>query len=242
MIEKALENLDRIFNSEKISWQVKRKFWLKCFRRVEQMSNASRIFRRIINAQRDGIDDYLSEVWFAVLFSVLGFQVVIEPSGKVGPDMEVTENDHSAIVEVARFRRVYEGPPEICTDDERPMFVEYGDSRRDTEKAYNKIVDKFPQVRKVNTRTSIIALWNSDGDLEEIEMEEAIRHLRKDSEEHRISIPNNLAFVLFGPWDDQHLCFPLRPNLVSYERGWMQRIEEMAVRQFIGCVLNSEQG
>jgi hypothetical protein len=239
-MEKALENLDRIFSSEKISWHVERKFWLKCFKRVKQMSNASRIFRRIINAQRDDIGDYLSEVWFAVFFSVLGFQVVIEPSGKAGPDMEVTENGHSAIVEVTQFRRVYEGPPEICTNDERPVFVEYGDSRRDIEKAYNKIVGKFPQISKVNTRTSIIALWNSDGDLEEIEMEEAIRHLRRDSEEHRISIPSNLAFVLFGPWDDQLLCFPLRSNLVPYERGWMQKIEEMAVGQFIRCVLNAE--
>jgi len=178
-------------------------------------------------------------IWFAVFFSVLGFQVAIEPSGKAGPDIEVTENDHGAIVEVTRFRRVYEGPPEICTDDERPMLVKYGDSRRDTEKAYNKIVGKFPQISEV-VHTSIIALWNSDGDLEEIEMEEAIRHLRRDSEEHKISIPNNLAFVLFGPWDGQLLCFPVRSNLAPYERGWMQKIEEMTVGQFIEYVLDSE--
>ena len=52
------------------------------------MPNVNSKFKRIANAS-DGeqLDDYLAEIRYALILAGLGFQVVIEPLGKKGPDL-----------------------------------------------------------------------------------------------------------------------------------------------------------
>lgn len=236
-MEKALENLDKIFGTRASFLSRERKFWINCFTKVQNMKNGHRILKRIANASDDDMTDYLVEVWYSVLFFELGFDVVIEPLGKAGPDLEVTIDDVSSIVELTGFRNIYAGPPELPYDTDDFVLTEYGDSRRDTEKAYNKIIGKFPQIKQSQLSTSIIALWNNNGELEEIEMQAAIEHLRRDLLSQAIVVPESLAFVLFAPSENKILCFPVR-SLTSYEQNWKERVEEMSIAKFKDQVLN----
>lgn len=237
-MEKTLKTLDQMLATDSTVWSLERKFWFNSFTRVQKMQNGGRILNRIAGASRDNIDDYLFEVWYTVLFSELGFKVIVEPLGKAGPDLKIKKNGHSGIVEVTSFRRMYEGPPEISIDDEEFVFAEYGDSRRDVEKAFNKIIGKFSQINMANTNTSIIAIWNSDGDIEEVEMKAAVKHLLRDKEANRVFVPASLAFILFAPWDDKFWCFPVRSSLTLYEREWIEKFEEITIGQFKGRILN----
>jgi hypothetical protein len=201
------------------------------------MPNGSRILRRIANALEETISDSLAEAWYAVFFVSLGFQVVVEPHGKAGPDFEITRNGHIIIVEATRFRKVYDGPPEITLYNQFEI-TEYGDSARDIKKAYNKIVGKLNQIEDTE-KTSILTIWNSDGDLEEIEMEAAIRHLRRDAGTKKILLPPNLAFIVFGPWDSHLTCYEIRSALSPYEEQLKHEIETMSIPSFMDYVLDT---
>jgi hypothetical protein len=238
-MKNTLKNLEKIFGTKTSFSPRERKFWTNCLTKIQNMKNGHRILKRIANASDSDVTDYLIEVWYSVLFSELGFGVVIEPLGKAGPDLEVTMDDVSSVVEITGFRKIYAGPPELPDNVEDFVLTEYGDSRRDTEKVYNKIIGKFPQINQSHLSTSIIALWNNDGDLEEIEMQAAIEHLRRDSLTQAIVVPESLAFVLFAPWDNKILCFPVR-SLTSYERNWIEKVEEMSIAKFKDRILYME--
>ena len=72
-MEKALQKVSEFFN--KYATQ----FYLKAFERIQGMTGANRIFKRIGHApDKDQVEDYLTEVQYALIFESLGFQVEIE--------------------------------------------------------------------------------------------------------------------------------------------------------------------
>ena len=74
------------------------------------MPRSNRVFARIAAASdKEQLEDYLAEVRYALIFCGLGFEVTIEPGGNKGPDLSISRDGHSAVVEIMRFRKVYSG-------------------------------------------------------------------------------------------------------------------------------------
>jgi len=227
LLNKANQNLFLLLEKNEAQ------LWESRLERVRQMPSASLKFKRIANApDREQLFDYLAEIRYALVFSSIGFQVQLEPLGEEGPDLGISRDGHSAVVEVKRFRQVDPGPPKISlsdkeTLDDKFLLEPYGDPERDIKKIISRIAEKFKQV---GNRESIIAVWNDDE--KDIESEAALGELRNDADKQRLSLPTGLLLVLYGSdWQrprQQFYCFPLRVLEKSYI-NWIQEIESSFV-------------
>lgn len=178
--------------------------WLGARVLLERMANAG---------GRNQLLDCLCEVRYGLVFDCLGFELMVEPSGRKGPDFSVSRGGVCATVEVSRFTQVNPGPPAWNGDD---LLVQYGDPQRDVNKAASKIRGKYPQL---TGDCAILALWNDDDALEDFEIEAAVQDLASDPDR-----PASLQFVLLGsawhrPGHDL-LCFPFEPMNDSV-RPWV---------------------
>ena len=225
LLNKANQNLFLLLEKNEAQ------LWESCLEQVRQMPGASLKFKRIANApDREQLYDYLAEIRYALVFNGLGFQVQLEPLGEEGPDLGISRDGHSAVVEVKRFRQVDPGPPKISLSDKEFLddtLEPYGDPERDIKKIISRIAEKFKQV---GNRESIIAVWNDDE--KDIESEQALSELRNDVAQQRLSLPTGLLFVLYGSdWQrprQQFYCFPLR-FLGTPQANWMQELESSFV-------------
>jgi CRISPR/Cas system-associated protein Cas5 (RAMP superfamily) len=189
-----------------------------------KLPGAERKLRELSHASKSEFSDLLKEVDYALVFKRLGFEVEVEPD--IGSeeakkiDLKLNRDGQECFVEVTRFRRMYQGPSEFREGMDE-ILLEYGNGERDTEKAAQKIVGK---VKQLGSRTSIIAIWNDDEDLEELEVEFAVKALIEGG-----FLPEGLQFILFGsPWigRKQFYCFPARTQLAPVFRNWIADIEE----------------
>jgi len=236
-MDKALQKTAQFGNQYAVQWVQKQ------FKRVQQMPGANRVFRRIASASdKEQLDDYLAEVRYALVFAGLGFQVEIEPFGSKGPDLRVSRDGQSVAVEVMRFRKMYPGPPVLDLENENLLLPEYGNPPRDIRKAFEKILAKFPQIEN---EQAIIAIWNDDGDLEELEVATAVDDMRRDVYRHVLSLPDGLLFVLYGSdairaGDHKQLyCFPLRYAEQPYHVAWQQELDTSTVSALIQRTLSN---
>ncbi len=214
----------------------------KQFLVINQFPGAQRIFKRISStADKEEIKDYIIEVWHSLAFIALAFHVEIEPLGKRGPDLKVSRNGNHAFVEIMRFRKIYPGPPEFNLSDGQKTLSNYGNIKRDVEKAFGKILNKFSQVGNEN---SIIAIWNDDEDMHEIHVKTAVMKLVEDANEKKLLLPEGLFTVLYASkWvhvDDkkQLYCFPLKRSQHPYQATWQKELESMTIKEFINTALS----
>jgi len=177
--------------------------------------------RHVLTASdRDVFLDYLAELRYALVFRGLGFSVRFEPCGAAGPDLEVTRDGRAAMVEVARFRPRNPGPPLR----DLGVLEEYGNPERDIAKSIAKVRHKFNQARG---DLYIVAIWNDDDALEELEIQFAVERLARHSER-----PLSLQFVLYGsPWvgRQQLHCFRTSSMPDAPLSGWMSDLEQTTV-------------
>jgi hypothetical protein len=228
-IQKAFSNLTMLLKTDKPSWNSKSKFWFNCLARIQHSPGANRLFGRIANAPQSDISDYLAELWYATLFKELGFHIIIDPLGD-GPDMKISKQDFDIFVEVTCFRNIYPGPPNLTLSDaEEITLIEYGNWERDTNKSYRKMVDKFPQLNRTEIKSSVLAIWNYDGDLEEIEIESAISRISEERITKKIFVPENLKFIIFAPWDGNHLTYTIGNPITTAEQQLITNISDHSI-------------
>ncbi len=225
----ALQRIEQLSDDSNLSFRQKQ------LERIKFMPGSGRIFRRIASASdKEQLADYLVEVKYALIFAGLGFIVEIEPLGNKGPDLRIERDGHQVVVEIMRFRKIYPGPPMLDFSKDNFMPPEYGNPKRDIRKAFEKILAKFVQV---GSEPSIIAIWNDEEELEEVDVEAAVSNLRNEAVQHIRSIPNGLLFVLFGSnlsdIDDKQLyCFPVC-QLDPYLIKWQQEFAASTVSELV---------
>lgn len=226
-MESALQRVCRLLGSSAVE---RLRPW---FGRVAQMPGAKRIFRRISSSPvADQLCDYLAEMRYALVFAGLGFGVTIEPHGAEGPDLGIARDGCLHAVEVARFRRIYGGPSLVSPNDVPEVLPIYGDPHRDMQKVREKIRSKLRQVR---TGPGIIALWNDDGDLEELEVHMAIEDLIDDAAGGLLALPRGLQFILYGSefWNpraqQQLYLFPVHGLPEKNEESWQHELASSTV-------------
>jgi hypothetical protein len=237
-VEKALQNIKRLLG-EKTAQS-----WRGRLERIQQMSGASRKFKRIAAVpDKEQLDDYLAEVLYALAFAGLGFQVEAEPLGEKGPDFRIARDNHSTFLEITRFRRVRPGSPPISLSDKKVqnntfLLEEYGNPARDVAKAFDKIMDKL---RQVGDAESIIAIWNDEGDLEDLEIEQ-VPTLLHEAAQQIPSLSRNLLFILYSSdWkkgNKQLYCFSSRTPLEPHQEAWKRELEQSRVDELIQRALH----
>ncbi len=218
----------------------------KQFKIIQQVPCGEKILRRISNSKdEEQLKDYLAEIQYALIFSALQFQVEVEPlgKGKVGPDLKITKNGHSALVEITRFQENNPGPPMLGDlSDDNLELIDYGDIK-DIKKCYDKILSKFRQIGK-SELNSIIAIWNDDQRLEEIDCMVAARRIQRDCSMGNISFPPNLSFILYGSsWialrqtgHRQLYCFPINSH-APFILEWQNEIERFTVSNLMRQII-----
>jgi len=208
------------------------------FERAHEITKASRVFQRIASTKdKEQLLDYLAEIRYALLFIGLGFEVAFEPLGNRGADLEIERDGEKVVVEIMRFRKINSGLTLLDLDDENLILPEYGNIPRDVRKAFDKILAKF---RQVENRKGIIAIWNDDEELEEIETEVAVTDIRNDVKKGLLAIPKDLLFALYGSkWigNQQLYCFPFQ-NLEQPFEKWKAEIEKADVSSVIEHALS----
>lgn len=237
---KALEKVSQLITHPNIP------LFRRQFERIQQMPGAARLLKRIASASdKEQLEDQLAEVRYVLVFAGLGFDVEIEPFGSKGPDLRVTRDSHQAIVEVTRFRKVFPGPLILDLSNENSMLPEYGNPPRDIRKTFEKLLAKFPQA---GDEQAIIAIWNDDGDLEDLEVETAVINLRSDAARHILTLPGGLLFVLYGShWvragDKKQLyCFPLRRIEQPHQAEWQHELDTSTVWDLVQRALTPSTG
>lgn len=131
--------------------------------------------------------DHVTELRYGLVLTGLGFSVEYEPHGRFGPDLAISRDGLSAEIEITRFRPIHAGPPAVS---EVGTLSTYGNPNRDIRKAMRKISRKFKQS---NSELALIAIWNDDGDLEDLEVELATKALRSADD-----LPMGLKAVIYA--------------------------------------------
>lgn len=226
-LEDAIETAYKFFGEKEAAIYGRR------LRAFSNLPGSERKLRELASAAKMEFPDLMKEVDYALAFTGLGFKVEVEPdAGSKGAkciDLRIERDGQECFVEITCFRPMYEGPPEFQGGMDISL-QEYGDTDRDMGKVAQKILAKTGQL---GSRTSIIALWNDDGDLEELEVEEAVRYLSKEG-----SLPEGLQFVLYGsPWigKQQLYCYPAKPHLAPVFHVWMKELEGCSFQQLISA-------
>jgi len=208
--------------------------WISLLPAVQTIRNVAPKLRLIERATDvEVLLDYLCELRFALIFRSLGFDVEAEPLGRAGPDFWVVRDGKGVMLECTRLRRIHQGPSELGATDPLPTLVDYGDPRRDTKKAFEKIRDKFPQVAD---RDTIVAIWNDDGDLEEFEVGAAVGHIMDGVTARR---PPGLQAVLYSSrlidvtTTKQIFCFELVPPGRTNSKGF-EELRALEVEEALG--------
>jgi hypothetical protein len=211
--------------------------------RVEEMEGAGRLFKRIVDAgDVDAMDDHLATARYALMLAGLAFEVVVEPTGREGPDLSIARDGHSAAVEVTRFRKMHEGPSASGPSNMPDILLEYGDPLRDIRKVRDKVISKF---RQLHEGTGIIAIWNDDGDLEELEACEGVAGIAHEAMTGVLSVPPGLFLVIYAsPWWSPGVCqdvycFELQPNCPPQLRQWKADLEASLVRDLVRRAVSS---
>jgi len=213
------------------------------FERLNRMPGANRLFKRIALARDvQQLDDYRAEMLYALMFAGLAFDVAIEPRGAEGPDLSVCRDGDSASVEVTRFRKVHEGPPTASFADIPGIFPVYGDSLRDVRKVYEKVTSKFRQLR---AGTGIVAIWNDDGALEDLEACQGVTEIAHDAVTGVLAVPPDVFLATYASeWTNiskkqqQVYCFGLRADCPDYQRTWAKELESSSVQQLLQQALS----
>ena len=231
-MHKAIENI-RLLLGEQSAILAQR--W---FERAQEITKANRVFQRIASTKdKEQLLDYLAEIRYALLFVGFGFEVEFEPAGNRGADLGIMRDDEKAVVEIMRFRKINSGLPLLNLEDENLILPEYGNIPRDVRKAFDKFLAKF---RQIENRKGIIAIWNDDEELEEIETEAAVHDIRNDVKKGLLAIPNGLLFALYGSkWigNQQLYCFSFQ-NLEQPFETWKTEIEKADVFSIIERALS----
>lgn len=225
IINNAINNIHKSFK------ELDKLYTIKCIRFIAAFKNSNPILKRISNAKDiESINDCIVEMEFAIYFYSLNFMVEFEPLGKKGPDLMISKENNSCHVEITRFRKMYPGPS-------HSEFQQYGNSERDTQKAFNKIINKFEQLKY---HPSILAIWNDDGDLEDTEVKFAIQELLTIS---HYNIPRSFKFILYSSnWctiDNTNIyCYPICLPLKRPYNFWSEKFEESNFIDRINDTLN----
>jgi hypothetical protein len=177
---------------------------LQILNKVKDLKGSNSLFKNLSSKDKGQTDDLLAELRYISLFLDCGWHVeIIQPSDKPTPDLKVTSDEFSSIVEIKHIRLRNSRPSPIKNIEQSDFLELYGDFPRAEKIVRNKMLGKkqaIEQIYQFSDRNPedipIIALWSSDGGIEEIEVESSLKRIVDEIREQKPDFPNGI--LIFG--------------------------------------------
>jgi len=198
---------------------------------VRDWANADSLFKKIAGASDKAVVlDYLAELQYGLIFSSLGGTVAFEPFDGIGPDLRVSRQENEFFVEVSRFRCRNSGLSNSNLTIVPAILPEYGNTERDTNKAYGKILEKLE--KQCRYGPTVLSLWNDDDELEE-EILDACHDIGADSK-----YPPEVLYVVcknkwFKPDESQFFLYRASSNPPPFVDAMMANLYKFSVSDAI---------
>jgi len=180
---------------------------------VKKLKGANSLFKEILNFKDIRMPDFIVELLFASFFYDEGYTVEIVPRSdrEKTPDLLISKNDFRGFVEIKHIHKKHDGPVSVNLKElpEMDILEPYSDPVRDERYCRDKILEGFQQIQKfsglMKTDVMIVAIWNSDEEIEDLDMKFSISHLIEERNEFE-NMPNPKWIVFGSDW------FSLRQN------------------------------
>ncbi|MEN6519478.1 MAG: hypothetical protein ABFC38_15115 [Methanospirillum sp.] len=152
----------------------------------------------------------------------------------------MARDGQTAVVEIKHYRHKHPGPPLLDLDECRrtgktPLLSKYGDYERDERRSHRILVNTLEQIfaHIDGKEPFIIAFWNSDDDLDELQFSSSVHSFLV--REENILPPESCGFSLFrsnkigypnGRRIQQFYATRLTPTIPGTITKWMDDLEE----------------
>jgi hypothetical protein len=177
---------------------------------VKKMKGVNGLFKEVLNFNNTRMPDFIVELVFASYFCEEGYIVEFVPrsEGEITPDLHISKNELRGYVEIKHIHKKHDGPGSVVLKDFKEIpedeFLEmYGDHVRDERYCRDKILEGFQQIQQYSglkaTDAMIVAIWNSDGDLDDLNMKFTITNLIDERSEFD-KMQNNKWIIFGSPW------------------------------------------
>jgi hypothetical protein len=210
-------------------------------RLVAQVKGSDLKFKRIAQApDLETLSDYIAEIRFGLIFAGLRHEIEFEPLGEKGPDLMVSRDGQSALLEIKRFRPSTRQQEPTPIHDDDLIFKQYGDPLRDIAKLRAELLRKFSQVKGHH---GIVAFWSDNEELEDLEFGFAVMDVRSDFQNQIQRVPDEFLFTVFGSdWrrvnrNQQMYCRAVRPLLEPFS-VWAWELESAGVNDCLQAAID----
>jgi hypothetical protein len=171
---------------------------------VKQFKGAKSFFKDALGS--DDIRDFIATLIFASYFHHAECIVEFVPRSKEKtPDLFISNSAFRGFVEVKHIHKKHDGPKTVLPNElnKKIILEKYGNPLRDANYCRDDIIEGFKQLRDFSglqkTDWMIVAIWNSDEDLEEIDMKSSLNQLIKEKNEFE-NMPNPKCIVYGSDW------------------------------------------
>lgn len=154
----------------------------------------------------DDISDFIAVIRFALYFHNAGYFVEFVPRSKEKtPDLFVTKSKFRGFVEIKHIHKKHDGPRiiQINNSEIDEKLEQYGNNIRDEKYCRDEIIEGFKQIRNFsglqNEDWMIVAVWNSDDDLDEINIKSSLNLLLEEKSEFE-NMPNPKCLIYGSDW------------------------------------------
>lgn len=180
---------------------------------VSQFKGSKTFFKDALGFEN--IQDCIAQLRFALYFHQNGYIIEFVPRSKEKtPDLFVTNSKLRGFVEIKHIHKKHDGPKKMQLNDSDTleMLEEYGNYTRDEKYCRDEIIEGFKQLRnspKVQrTDWMIVAVWNADEDLEELDMKFSLNQLiKEESEFDKIPNPKCVIYSSGGYYPKENTKF-----------------------------------
>ena len=177
---------------------------------VKTLKGANIFFKEALLFNNDRIPDFIVELLFTAYFYKEGYTTEIIPrsNGQKTPDLLISKIDFRGFVEIKHIHKKHEGPSVVNLNEfsEFDLLELYGDSVRDEKYCRDKILEGFQQIHQFswlnNTDAMVVAIWNSDEDLDDHDINFSITHLIEENNEFKNVL--NPKWIVYG--SDWYSC------------------------------------
>jgi len=168
---------------------------------IKDVKGIISLFDNISSSDKGKIEDLLAEIRFIYLFKNCGWTVEkIPKSAGPTPDLKVMSDFFSSLIEIKNIRWRNPGPSTVNNNTEQFLLEEHGDFCRDEEKIRDKVFEAVDQIYFYKDRDPndipIIALWSSDGEIEEIDVKFSMQRIIDEMRDQKPDFPNGI--LIFG--------------------------------------------
>jgi len=196
--------IDKIIIKLRDKYREKATDFIPSINLVRQFKGSKYFFENALELK--DIDDFIAELTFAMYFHHAKYIVeFISRSKGTTPDLYISNSSLRGFVEIKHIHKKHDGPEKVQSNDlgTIELLEKYAVYTRDEKYCRDKIIEGFKQLRNFSelqkTDWMIVAVWNSDEDLEEIDMESSLNQLIREESEFK-NTPNPKCIIYGSDW------------------------------------------